>query len=74
MQIWLKIAQIISAIMLMVVILLQSRGASLSGVFGGSNSVYRTKRGVEKGLFYATIVLAVIFGGLAIASLILSKQ
>ena len=73
MQIWLKIAQIISAIMLMVVILLQSRGASLSGVFGGSNSVYRTKRGVEKTLFYATIVLAVVFCGIALASVIFVK-
>lgn len=74
MQIWLKIAQIISAVLLMVVILLQSRGASLSGVFGGSNSVYRTKRGLEKTLFYATIVLAVIFCGIALASVIVVKQ
>jgi preprotein translocase subunit SecG len=74
MEIWLKIAQIISAVLLMVVILLQSRGASLSGVFGGSNSVYRTKRGVEKTLFYATIVLAVAFCGIALASVFVGRQ
>ncbi|MEI8360596.1 MAG: preprotein translocase subunit SecG [bacterium] len=73
MLIWLKIAQIVSAILLIVVILLQSQGASLSGVFGGSNSVYRTKRGVEKTLLYATIVLAIIFCGIALASVVVTK-
>jgi len=57
----LKIAQVIIAILLMVSILLQNRGAGLSEVFGGSSNVYRTKRGVEKSLFMGTIVLAVIF-------------
>jgi len=47
--------------MLMVSILLQSRGAGLSGVFGGSDNVFRTKRGIERSLFLATIVLAVLF-------------
>jgi preprotein translocase subunit SecG len=71
MIIWLKIAQIILAILLMVSILLQSRGASLSGVFGGSNSVYRTKRGIEKSLFYATIIFAVLFFSIAFVQLLL---
>lgn len=52
---------------------MQTRGAGLSGVFGGSNAVFRTKRGIEKTLFTSTIVLAVIFFGLAIALLIVSK-
>jgi preprotein translocase subunit SecG len=66
----LKIIQIVIAVMLMAAILLQSRGAGLSGVFGGSSGVYRTKRGIEKSLFIATIVLAVLFFGVAIISLI----
>lgn len=58
---WIKIAQIVVAILLMAAILMQNRGAGLGGVFGGSGGVYLTKRGLEKKLFIATIVLAVIF-------------
>lgn len=58
---WIKIAQVIIAVLLMAAILMQSRGAGLGGVFGGSGGVYLTKRGLEKKLFIATIVLAVIF-------------
>jgi len=58
---WIKIAQIVIAVLLMLAILMQSRGAGLGGVFGGSGGVYLTKRGLEKKLFIATIVLAVIF-------------
>jgi preprotein translocase subunit SecG len=57
----LKILQLITAILLMLSILLQNKGASLSGVFGGSGNVYLSKRGFDKVLFYATIVLAAIF-------------
>ena len=57
----LNIAQLIIAILLVVVILLQNRGAGLSGIFGGAGNVYATKRGFEKKLFYATIVLAALF-------------
>ncbi|HRH32933.1 MAG TPA: preprotein translocase subunit SecG [bacterium] len=61
-----QISQIVVAILLMAAILLQNRGTGLSGVFGGGSGVYRTKRGVEKMLFRATIVLAVLFFGLAV--------
>jgi protein translocase SecG subunit len=57
----LNLAQIIIAILLIISILLQNRGAGLSGVFGGSGNVYAAKRGLEKKLFYATIVLATLF-------------
>ncbi len=58
-----KISQIVVAILLMLAILLQNRGAGLGGAFGGGGGggVYLTKRGLEKKLFIATIVLAVIF-------------
>lgn len=60
---WLKIAQVITAILLIVVILLQNRGSGVGGVFGGGGGggVYMTKRGLEKKLFNATIILAVVF-------------
>ncbi len=61
-----QIAQLVVAVVLIAVILLQNRGTGLSGVFGGSSGVYRTKRGVEKMLFNATIVLAILFFGLSL--------
>ncbi len=68
-QTLLQIFETIIAICLIIVILLQNRGTSLGGVFGGGNAVYRTKRGMEKGLFIATIVLSVIFAGLFVINL-----
>jgi len=56
-----NITQIVLALLLTIAILLQQKGAGLSGVFGGSSNVYSTKRGLDKILFYATIVIAVIF-------------
>ncbi len=73
MIVWLKIAQLVVSVLLIISILLQSRGTGLSGVFGGSNAVFRTKRGIEKTLFSATIILAIIFFGLAISLLIFAK-
>lgn len=67
----LQIAQIIIAILLIVVILMQNKGTGLSEVFGGSGSVYRTKRGMEKTLHIVTIALAFIFCFIALSSVIL---
>jgi len=66
----LQIAQIILAITLILVVILQMRGSNVPGVFGGgdSTSVFSTRRGLEKTLFQATIVLAVIFVIVSIAS------
>ncbi|HPY08666.1 MAG: preprotein translocase subunit SecG [Patescibacteria group bacterium] len=58
---WIKIGQVVIAILLMVAILLQNRGTGVGGVFGGTGGVYLTKRGIEKKLHIATIVLAVLF-------------
>lgn len=64
------IAQIIVSIALIVFVILQAKGGSgLSGVLGGSTN-YHAKRGVEKTLFYATIVTSFLFVGLAIANAI----
>ncbi len=63
----LSIAQLVVAALLVASILLQDRGTGLGMAFGGEGNVYRTKRGVEKRLFQATIVLAILFFGLALA-------
>jgi len=66
-----NIVQTAIAIALMAVILLQNRGAGLGGVFGGnSGTVFSAKRGLEKILFKATIVLAIAFVGLAFINII----
>ena len=69
MENFLIIAQIISAILLIAVILMQQRGSSLGGLFGGSGDIYRSKRGIEKTLFKATIALSIIFLGSGFAIL-----
>jgi preprotein translocase subunit SecG len=70
---YLYIAQIVVAVALIVVSLLQVKGGGLGGIFGQADTVYRTKRGVEKTLFQFTIILVVIFVALSIVSLRLSK-
>ncbi|MBI4993139.1 MAG: preprotein translocase subunit SecG [Candidatus Magasanikbacteria bacterium] len=65
----LLIIQAISAILLVVVILLQQKGSGLGAAFGGSSNIFSTRRGIDKTLFRATIVIAVIFFGVAVASL-----
>lgn len=62
------IMQIVVAVLLMAAILLQQKGGGLGAAFGGTDSgnIYSTRRGIEKVIFYATIVLAVIFFVIAI--------
>jgi preprotein translocase subunit SecG len=69
---YLYIAQIIVAAAMIVVSLLQVKGGGLGGIFGQADTVYRTKRGVEKTLFQFTIVLVIIFIILSVVSLRLS--
>lgn len=69
METYLYIAQIVVAVAVIVVALLQVRGGGLGGIFGQADTVFRTKRGVEKTLFQLTIVLVVIFLILSIVSL-----
>ncbi len=63
------IAQVILAVLLVVSILVQSKGASLGEAFGGSSSFYGTRRGGEKTMFTITVVLATLFVLVALASL-----
>jgi preprotein translocase subunit SecG len=58
---YLLIAQIIVAAALIGVVTMQVRGGGLGGIFGQPESVYRTRRGVEKSLFQFTIGLTILF-------------
>ena len=69
METYLYVAQIVVAVALILIVLLQVRGGGLGGIFGQADTVYRTKRGVEKTLFQLTIALVFIFLILAIVSL-----
>lgn len=66
----LQLAQTIIAVLLILAILMQTRGAGLSGLFGGGGDIFRTKRGIEKTLFTLTIILSILFFGIAIANMI----
>lgn len=66
----LNIVQVVIAVLLMISVMLQNKGQGLSGVFGGESEVFTTRRGFDKVLYYATIVLAVLFVGLAIVNLV----
>jgi preprotein translocase subunit SecG len=55
------VVQIIVAIAIIALVLLQVKGSGLGSIFGGDGGVYRTKRGVEKTLFQVTIGLSVFF-------------
>ncbi|MEI8143099.1 MAG: preprotein translocase subunit SecG [Candidatus Berkelbacteria bacterium] len=57
----LQIIQIVLAVLVVFFILLQQRGSGLGAAFGGEGNVYRSRRGIEKFLFNATIVVAVLF-------------
>lgn len=67
----LQIVTVGSAILMMLAILLQQRGATLGAGFGSSGELYTTRRGLDKNLFEATIVLAVIFVLSILAGLLL---
>lgn len=62
--------QIIIGVLLIIVILIQQKGTGLGTAFGGDLSFYRTKRGAEKLLFYATIILSSLFILLSLTGLI----
>ncbi len=64
----LTITQIIVAIALIVVILLQAKGTGLGSTFGGQSQMYHSKRGVEKIVFTFTIILAITFVVLSIVN------
>jgi protein translocase SecG subunit len=65
--------QIVLSVALIICVLLQQTGASLGGAFGGDNfsAAYHTRRGMEKYLFWATIVISVLFALCAFIALVI---
>lgn len=57
----LQITTIASGVLTSLLVLLQQRGASLGAGFGASGELYTTRRGLDKSLFEATVIFAVIF-------------
>ena len=70
MQTYLNIAEVIVAIVLIIVVLAQVKGAG-AGLFGSAQASFRTRRGVEKTLFQFTLVLGGVFVMLAIVGLLI---
>jgi protein translocase SecG subunit len=67
----LTIIQVILAIVLMAAILMQAQGTGLGAGFGGSGETFRTKRGIEKNLHTATIVIAILFFAASFANVLI---
>jgi len=57
----LDLLQLVLAITLTTVIVIQAKGSGLGSTFGGQSQTYHSKRGMEKAIFTSTIVLAVLF-------------
>jgi len=69
MQTALNIVQIVLSIALVLAIMVQVRGGGLGGIFGQADTVFRTRRGVERTLFRLTIILIVLFIVISILSI-----
>ena len=70
---YLNIALIIISVLLILSVILQSKGAGLGGLTGAdTGSVYTARRGVERTLFWITIILSVVFFALVLTLLIIS--
>ena len=67
----LALTQLLLAVLLIVAILLQQKGAGLGSAFGGSCSIYTTRRGVDKLLFQITIVISALFFAVSLAYFII---
>ena len=73
MKTYFYLAQIVIAVALSVLVLLQAKDAGLSSMFGGSDmGVYKTRRGVEKTMFNATIILGTVFMLLALLTVVIA--
>lgn len=63
--------QIILAISLVALILIQAKGTGLGSTFGSNMAVYSTRRGVERIFFRLTIIISILFLVVSIATLVL---
>jgi len=68
-----NVIQIVLSVALVLVILLQVRGGGLGGIFGQADTVFRTRRGLERRLFQLTVTLVVVFVIVSIVALRVTK-
>jgi len=66
------IAQIIVSVLLVVLVVLQTQSSGAGSIFGSDTSVYRTRRGLEKTLYQATIAVSVIFIMISLVAVLLT--
>lgn len=66
------VIQIVLSVLLTGVILLQAQGSGLGSTWGGGGESYHTKRGLEKTLFFLTIILTVLFFAVSVVSILIS--
>ncbi len=69
----LTLVDMVVMVALIISVALQNKSSGLSTVFGGGGGVVSTRRGSDKWLFYTTIVLGVLFAGLSLTIVLLSK-
>jgi preprotein translocase subunit SecG len=70
---YLNIALIIISVLLILSVIIQSKGAGLGGLTGAdTGSIFTARRGIERTLFWITIALSVIFFALVITLLLIS--
>lgn len=70
---FLIIAQIVIAVLLIISILSQEKGAGLSSAFGGSGQFFRGRRGVDKVLLWVSVVLAILFVAVALSFIFIQQ-
>ncbi|MBP9668157.1 preprotein translocase subunit SecG [Candidatus Saccharibacteria bacterium] len=70
---FLQIVTVVSAVILVIAVLLQQRGATLGAGFGASGELYTTRRGFDKNLFDVTVIMAVVFVSSILVSLVLGN-
>lgn len=75
MEVYLYLAQIVLGIAIIAIVMIQSKNTGMSNMFGGGGDmgVYRTRRGVEKTLFNATIILGIIFMVLSLVTVMIAS-
>lgn len=71
MHIAIPVIQILSAVILIGLVLIQTKGVGLSGALGGGGEVFYTRRGAEKIIFVSTIIIGIIFVSGSLVSVIL---
>jgi len=73
MQTYLNVVEIVVSAVLIVMLIAQSRGSGFTGTSQDQTTVFRTRRGIEKTLFQATLILAVLFLLVSIASGLINR-